>query len=160
MLPYRDTALTRIVLVIFFVAVVGYAYYEARGILWGPSIQVPETMTTTSDELIIVRGTARHIASLSMNGNPIPVTEDGVFAHQYLLAPGYNRIILDAEDKYGARTQQVIEVMYVPAAGAALAATTTPASSATSSPNAVELPGRSEPGEATPEPGAGDRSDR
>lgn len=112
MLPYRDTALIRTALIVFFIAVVGYGYYEARAILWGPSIAVPEKLSIVHEQVIIIRGTARHIASLSMNGNEIPVTEEGEFAHQYLLAPGYNRIVLDAEDKYGAKTQQVVEVVY------------------------------------------------
>ena len=79
------------------------------------------------------------------------MTEDGAFAHQYLLAPGYNRIILDAEDKYGAQTQQIIEVMYVPTNGTTPAATTTPASRATSSPEATVRQTQTPPGEAAPE---------
>ncbi|MBM3272155.1 hypothetical protein FJY94_02635 [Candidatus Kaiserbacteria bacterium] len=131
MLPYRDTALIRTALIVFFIAVVGYAYYEARAILWGPAITVPEKLSIVHEQVIMVRGTARHIASLSMNGNEIPVTEAGEFAHQYLLAPGYNRIVLDAEDKYGATTQQVVEVVYDAPKAPILPATTTSATSST-----------------------------
>lgn len=129
MLPYRDTRLTRIALGLFFVAVIGYGYYELRGILWGPNITVPDTLTTVHEQLFTINGTAIHLASLSMNGNEIPVTEDGAFSHQYLLAPGYNRIVLDAKDKYGTRTQRVVEIMYEPLADdepPADTATTTP----------------------------------
>ncbi len=116
MLPYRDSRLTTIVLVAFFLLVLGYAFFEARGILFGPSIQVPDEPTEVHEELITIRGQAERISALSMNGKEIQVTETGAFEEPYLLARGLNRIVLDAEDKYGRRTQEVIEIVYTPAA--------------------------------------------
>ena len=114
MLPYRDSRLTYIALGIFFLIVAGYAYFEARGILFGPSITVTSQVTEVHDPFIIIKGQADRISSLSMNGRSIAVTEDGSFAEPYLLAPGYNRIVLDARDKYGRSRSQAIEVVYTP----------------------------------------------
>ncbi len=114
MLPYRDSRITKIALVIFFVLVLGYAYFEARGALFGPSITVTSNVTEVHDPFITIQGQADRIASLSMNGKPIAVTENGAFAEPYLLAEGYNRIVLDARDKYGRSSRQVIEVVYTP----------------------------------------------
>lgn len=113
MLPYRDSRLTKIILVAFFVLVLGYAFFEAQGILFGPSIEVPQEITEVHEELITIKGKAERISSLSMNGKEIQVTESGEFEEPYLLASGLNRIVLDAEDKYGRRTQEVIEIVYV-----------------------------------------------
>lgn len=114
MLPYRDSRITRIALGIFFVLLLGYAYFEARGILFGPSISVTSGLTEVRDPLITIAGQAEHISSLSMNGKDVAVTEDGVFSEPYLLSAGYNRITLQARDKYGRSRTKTIEVIYTP----------------------------------------------
>lgn len=112
MLPYRDSRITRIVLVVFFILIIGYAYYEARGVLYGPNIDISTAVTEVTDPFITISGTAERISELSMNGKPISVTEAGVFEESYLLAPGLNRIMLDATDRYGRKTQEIILVVY------------------------------------------------
>jgi len=132
MLPYRDSALTKIALVIFFLIILGYAYFEARGILFGPTIQIAQSIQEVSSPYIDITGTTTHIADLMMNGQSVPVTEAGVFDIPYALSPGYNRIVLDAKDKYGKSTEKVIEIVYTPATTtAATIATSTPAASST-----------------------------
>ncbi len=114
MLPYRDSRLTYIALGVFFLIVVGYAYYEAQGVLFGPSIKVTSQVSEVQEPFVMIRGQAERIASLSMNGKPISVTEEGIFEEPYLLAPGYNRIVLEAKDKYGRRRSAEIEIIYTP----------------------------------------------
>ena len=134
MLPYRDSRLTYIALGIFFLIVIGYAYFEARGILFGPSITVTSQVTMVDQPFVTIKGQADRIASLSMNGKTIAVTEDGAFSEPYLLAPGDNRIVLDARDKYGRSREQVIEIVYAPDASTSSgqAATSTLPTTATS----------------------------
>ncbi|MFA7309610.1 MAG: hypothetical protein WC050_01760 [Candidatus Paceibacterota bacterium] len=115
MLPYRDSRLTKITIGVFFLIVVGYTYFEARGILFGPSIRVDAEKTVVNDPLIIVHGQADRIASLTMNGKAVTVTETGIFDEPYLLAPGQNRIVLDASDRYGHKKQHVLQIVYTPA---------------------------------------------
>ena len=130
MLPYRDSRLTRIVLVIFFHVVIVYAYYEARGLLFGPTIDIPaQTMTASDSPYVLIQGQADRISSLTVDGDPIRVTETGAFKEPYVLAPGVNRIVFDAKDKYGNAAEKVIEIVYVPVA----AASVVPAATATSS---------------------------
>lgn len=135
MLPYRDSRITKAVLIVFFVLVVGYAYFEAQGILFGPAITVDSNVTEVHDPFITVKGKADRIASLSMNGKQITVTEDGSFSQPYLLAQGDNRIVLDASDKYGRSRRQVIEVVYTPSSDVAnnSDATTSPQTAAAAS---------------------------
>ncbi len=114
MLPYRDSRLTYIALGIFFLIVIGYAYFEARGVLFGPSISTALQETEVHEPFIMIKGQADRIASLLMNGKAISVTETGTFEEPYLLAPGYNRVVLDARDKYGRSRSKVIEIVYTP----------------------------------------------
>ena len=127
MLPYRDSRFTRIILIGFFIVVLGYAYFEGRGLLAGPTITVSGRVMEVSEPFITIEGQAQRITSLSMNGKAIPVTEDGAFSEPYVLSPGYNRIVLDASDRYGKTTERVIEIVYV-ASSSPQTATTTPAS--------------------------------
>ena len=130
MLPYRDSRITKIALAIFFIVIIAYAYFEARGILFGPRIDVASGVQEVHEPFVHVKGTADRIASLSMNGNPISVTEDGAFDQPYLLSPGLNRIILDAKDKYGRSKQSIIQIVYV-ATGTPINAPVTTTSSTT-----------------------------
>lgn len=112
MLPYRDSRFTKVVLVLFFVAVAAYAFFEGRGLLYGPSISIENRVMEVSEPLITIEGSASRIATLSMNGHVIPLTEDGEFAEDYLLKPGYNRITLMARDRYGKKVERSIEILY------------------------------------------------
>jgi len=136
MLPYRDSKLTKIILAVFFIIILGYAYYEARGLLFGPRINVPSEIQEVHEQFIIIKGKADRISSLSMNGKPIPVTEAGDFQEPFLLSPGLNRIILDAKDKYGRTSQKVIQIVYIATSSPAaiLQAATSSVNSATSTP--------------------------
>lgn len=117
MLPYRDSTITKVALLVFFLLVLGYAYFEAQGFLFGPAITVNSPVTEVHDPFITIRGRADRISSLAMNGKQIAVTEDGNFSEPYLLAEGLNRIVLDASDKYGRSRRQVIEIVYTPLGG-------------------------------------------
>ena len=113
MLPYHSHLSTAL-LMAFFVLVLGYAYFEARGILYGPRIILPPETQLVHDPFITIRGKAERITALRMNGNPIAVTEDGVFEEPYLLAPGYNKIVFEASDRYKNTNVQDIEIIYEP----------------------------------------------
>ena len=117
MLPYRDSRLTKVIVGIFFILVIIYAYFEARGLLFGPSISITSSkVATSSSQYVLIQGQATHIASLSVNGGAIQVTETGIFKEPYVLAPGANRIVFDAKDKYGHTTQKIVEIVYIPGA--------------------------------------------
>ena len=114
MLPYRDSRIIRITLILFFVLLVGYAIYEAQGIFYGPVIDVPSAAITVSDPYTIIKGRAERITELRLNGTTISVTENGEFEEPYLLAEGSNRLFLDARDARGRTARKTIDIVYVP----------------------------------------------
>jgi len=116
MLPYRDTRITKVIIIVFFLAIAAYAYFEARGILYGPTISIVQGESTVHDPYVIVRGKASHIVSLMLDGQSVPVTKDGAFEIPYLLAPGTNHLFFTARDTYGGQRDQTIEIMYIPSA--------------------------------------------
>ena len=130
MLPY-NAWVSRIAFTLFFLVLIGYGYFEIRGLLYGPQIVVPDTVAPVHESFVRIQGSAVRIASLSMNGRPINVTESGEFNEPYLLAPGTNRIIIDAKDKYGNVTRRVLQIVYIPVKITPTPHTTTTSSSST-----------------------------
>ena len=131
----RTTPGFRIAFGLFFVFLIGYGYFEVRALLYGPQITVPDVVEPVHESFVRIQGMALHIASLAMNGRPISVTESGEFNEPYLLAPGTNRITLDAKDKYGNATRKIMQVVYVPLKSSRpprATATSTPATTTTS----------------------------
>ncbi len=137
MLPYHDSRLTRIILIVFFLSLAGYAYYEVRGLLSGPVIEIDNRVMEVSEQFITIEGKAERIATLSMNGKTIPVTEDGTFSEGYVLAEGYNRIVLEARDRYGNATEREIEIVYTPSTGSIDSPQASSGQAPTSSPPAI-----------------------
>ncbi|PIR82719.1 hypothetical protein COU20_00885 [Candidatus Kaiserbacteria bacterium CG10_big_fil_rev_8_21_14_0_10_59_10] len=140
MIPYRDSWLVRLAILAFFALAIGYAYFEARGMLFGPSIAVPSEVLTTGEQYTVIRGKAERIAELRLNGMVIPVTEEGEFEEPYLLARGVNRLVLDAVDKYGQNKRRVVTIVYAPSGATPVSPRATPsreADDASSTPEAL-----------------------
>lgn len=110
----RDNKIARYALILFFVLLSVYAYYEARAMLYGPQIHVPADAMIVEEAYTEIRGQASYISELRLNGALVPVTEEGKFAEEYLLAPGENRLIFDAKDTFGRETQEIVTVYYKP----------------------------------------------
>ena len=109
----RDSRFIRLILLIFFLLAAGYAAYEAQGLLYGPEIHLAEASRASPQALTSIRGTAERITELRLNGKTISVTEDGAFDEPYLLAPGSNRIILEARDARGRTTTETLDIVYL-----------------------------------------------
>lgn len=114
MLPYRDSRITKIALIVFFILIAGYAYYEGRGLLYGPVLEIENRALEVTEPFVTIEGETRRISALFLNGAQIPVTEEGSFSEGYVLTPGYNRIMLSARDRWGTLTERAIEIVYTP----------------------------------------------
>jgi hypothetical protein len=132
MLPYRDSRIIRIAIVAFFIVIIVYAFFEAQGLLFGPKITLASATQTVHEQFITITGKADRIDTLTMQGAPVAVTEEGAFSEPYLLTPGVNRIVFKATDKYGHSSTDVLQVVYIPASTTPQTTATTTESTATS----------------------------
>jgi hypothetical protein len=114
MRTYHESRLIRIALVVFFCAIILYGAYELRGLLAGPVIEIERNLIESTEQFVTIEGNAARIATLTMNGLTIPVTEDGSFSEGYVLSEGYNRVVLEAKDRYGNSAREEIEIIYRP----------------------------------------------
>lgn len=114
MLSHRDSRIVKISLIVFFVLILIYAYFESRAMLYGPSITVASGTIIVDDPYTLIRGKADNITELRINGAIVPVTEDGIFEESYVVSSGQNHVVLDAVDKFGRTRQKTIEIVYRP----------------------------------------------
>ncbi len=107
---------------LLFTLALGYSLFQAEAMLRGPSLTLlaPQNGAVVHEPFVTVRGTAEHAYSLHMGARPIQTREDGSFAEPFLLAEGYNHIPLVAEDRFGAKTETALEIMYEPASTVAV----------------------------------------
>ncbi len=127
---------THIASSIFFILLCGYGYFEARSLMSGPIITIENVPTYSLSRLVTIEGLVRNSSSLWMNGEQVQITETGKFSEQYAPTTGYNRITLEARDRYGKTAYKTIEIVYAASSTeshASSTASTTP-SAATSTP--------------------------
>ncbi len=99
-----------------FVLIGGYAYARSNALRKGVLIEVHGVMDgeTVTEGTLHISGTATHAASLSLNDRPLSVDQEGAFAEELLLVPGYTIITFKAEDRFGKKTEKMFHVLYTP----------------------------------------------
>jgi len=93
-----------------------YLYRQTKNLLLGPNIKVtsPLSGTTVDENLITLTGRVKRIDHLFLNDGKIFTDESGRFDEKLLLSAGYNLIQIEAKDRFGRETQEVIELVYEP----------------------------------------------
>lgn len=101
-------------LIIFGLSLLVYGYYQGRNLIFGPELTVtsPINGETLTSSLVEVRGTAKNVAFLSLNGRQVFVDENGTLEEQLLLSYGHTIISLKGRDKFGAEKEVTLEVVY------------------------------------------------
>lgn len=95
---FKITISTLIVLIVVF-----YTIFNTRLIIKGPSIEVFELQDGQKLEadLVNIRGLAKNISFISLNGRQIFIDENSEFNERLLLTNEFNEIEIYAEDKFG-----------------------------------------------------------
>lgn len=134
---YSDSKISIAALGFFFVLVLSYAGFEARGFISGPKVVMSSQAAAVHDPLVTISGHADRITSLTLNGTAVPVTQEGIFDQQYLLSPGENTITVEGKDEYGRTASQSISYTYQPLT---IISTTTNIADATATSSASSSP--------------------
>lgn len=95
-------------------AIVGYIFFQTRNVIRGPiiTIQTPQNGATLEESLVIIKGVAKNISYISLNDRNIFIDEQGRFQEKLLLSYGYNIMAIKAEDKFGRKTEEILELVY------------------------------------------------
>lgn len=101
------------VVLVTFLTISTYAYYEAGSLIKGPMIVVdyPQNGITVDSESINVSGTANNVSYINLNGRPIYTDSKGKFSEKIILSKGYNSLFIKAEDRMGKEKEETLEIM-------------------------------------------------
>lgn len=98
------------------IIVIGYTYYEARFIINGPELTIfsPQNNAEVEDSLLEIKGSAKNLSSLTINGRQIMITPDGLFTDKLLLLDGYNTIEVKVRNKFGQENTKILGIVLTP----------------------------------------------
>ena len=96
-----------------FVLISAYALFQARFIIFGPTLQVysPTNGELLTSPVVTVSGKAENIAFISLNDRPIYVDEQGNWSEKLIAPVGISTMTVKATDRLGRTTEKQIEVM-------------------------------------------------
>ena len=102
-----------IILILLFILLIAYSLYQARALLTGPQIWVenPQNGHTVNDPLIIVEGTSKNIAWISLNDHQIFTDEEGRWSEKLLVSPGLSIMTINARDRFGREIKKNVQVV-------------------------------------------------
>jgi hypothetical protein len=103
-----------IIIILFLLIVFGYGIYEAWNYATGPKIIItsPTNGLAVAESLITIVGQAKNTKIITLNDRPIVIDEQGNFNEKVLLSYGYNVLVLKAEDRFGKKTEQDLQIVY------------------------------------------------
>jgi hypothetical protein len=92
--------LSRRISLILLLVVAGYGFAKALPLIRGPIISVTD-LSTNSDGLTVLSGTAVHTETLAMNGGTLLIDSDGHFRSELMFPRGGVILTLTATDRFG-----------------------------------------------------------
>jgi hypothetical protein len=106
--------LKAIIITLFLLALFGYGIFEVWNYATGPKIIIssPANGISVSESLISIDGQGINTKQITLNDRPIVVDEQGNFSEKILLSYGYNVLELKAEDRFGKKTEQKLQIVY------------------------------------------------
>ena len=92
----------------------GYALYRSEALRQGPQLTLdsPTDGALFDTSEVIISGTAKNIAFISLNDRQIFTDEAGHFKEKLLLPYGYTILTVEAKDKFGKTVTKKVEVVY------------------------------------------------
>ncbi len=104
--------MSRSVLILIALAIIGYGFFEARQLVVGPDIAIttPVHGTATSSVWVGVEGVARNISFLTINDAPAYTDESGRFYEVLTPPPGFSVVTVAAVDRFGREVEKSISI--------------------------------------------------
>lgn len=96
------------------IILLGYAGFQSKNFVKGPTVEIESLSDgeTMNQALINVKGVAKNLSFITLNGNKIFTDEAGIFNEKIILSPGYNIVTLWAQDRFGRTTEKRLQIIY------------------------------------------------
>jgi hypothetical protein len=81
----------------------GLVIYNIKDMIFGAPLTVHTIAdgSTVSNPYVAITGSSKHAQSITINGRPIGVNDQGQFADGVILSPGYNIVEVAETDQFG-----------------------------------------------------------
>ncbi len=91
-----------LVFIFFLIVILGYLFFQYRAAFLPPSLHItaPAAGSKTSQD-VVVTGNADSNATVTVNGDPATVSNDGTFQKEVTLFPGNGTITVKAKNRFG-----------------------------------------------------------
>jgi hypothetical protein len=107
------------ILSVFFLLIVGFAFINSIGLLFGVKIKnvrvdgLPaQAGSKMTSNVLDVTGNTRNAKNVTLNGREISIDKAGNFNETIILHSGYNVITITAKDKFGNMDEKNYQLMY------------------------------------------------
>lgn len=102
-----------LVLSIFFIFIIVYAFFRSRELIFGVEIKNVnlENGGTYIESVQNITGIAKNAVKLTLNGREISIDKDGNFNESIALLSGYNIMSIEATDKFGNSDEKDYQLM-------------------------------------------------
>lgn len=107
--------MTRYLIALVLLIVVGYGFVEAWPLLTGPSLSIisPANNASYPDGIVSIQGNAARASILTLNGAPVLHAQDGNFSSTLTFPRGGSILTFVATDRFG-RTVTATRSIFVP----------------------------------------------
>jgi hypothetical protein len=101
------------ILLFLFIALAGYALFQARFLVLGPRLKItsPENGSHVAGSVINVEGVAKNIAWISLNGRQIFTDERGYWSEKLIVPSGASIMTVETRDRFGRERKKSIQVV-------------------------------------------------
>lgn len=112
MKEYLIKNINKIGILLFLVFMFSYGIIESKPMIEGPKVTIKSPIygETYKNQDLIIKGIAKNIKTISLNGRDIFLDKEGNFIEKLLMSPGYNIISIKAEDRFGKQISKKIEI--------------------------------------------------
>ncbi len=116
-MPFTRTSLLKYIKILAAIIIAGiiiaYAIWRSFNYARGPHIDIfePTNGSAVASTSTTIKGQAKRINNLTLNGNPILIDEQGNFSEVIIVFPGTNRITIIGNDQFGRNTQTLMEII-------------------------------------------------
>ena len=99
---------------VFFLFIVGFAFFNSRGLVFGVEIKNVNIVdgATLTENILRVTGNAKNAIKLTLNGREISIDQTGNFNETLVLLSGYNIINIEAVDKFKHTDEKNYQLIY------------------------------------------------
>lgn len=94
-----------------------YFFYQLSFLLFPPRVTIlspGDTLSASQASSVVITGEVEEKALVTLNRRPIKVAEEGIFEERLYLAPGLNRIELEAVNVSGRKVSEIRYILYQP----------------------------------------------